>query len=115
MQSYKRRFIELCVLVFICMISTLAFAAEELKEQKITGTVISAPTDPSGNLAPIALECKDGVYLVKKNAVAEKMQKKWTGKKLDVTGVIEEVDGKKVLTPWLIIEAGAKPKGQPTG
>ena len=115
MKNDKRHIIGLCVLGFILMIGTLAFAAEKQEEQKITGTVISASTDPSGMLAPIALECEDGVYQVKKNAVAEKMQKKWTGKKLVVTGVIEEVDGKKVLTPWLIIEFGAKPKGQPTG
>jgi len=115
MKGNKRRIIELCVLIFIFMIGTLAVAAEKQKEQKFTGTVVSAPADPTGKLAPIALECKDGVYAVKKNAVAEKMQKTWVGKKLDVTGVIEEVDGKKVITPWLIIEAGAKPKAQPTG
>ena len=115
MKGNKRRIIELCVLIFIFIIATLAVAAEKQKEQKFTGTVVSASADPSGKLAPIALECKDGVYAVKKNAVAEKMQKKWVGKKLDVTGVIEEVDGKKVITPWLIIEAGAKPKAQPTG
>jgi len=115
MTSNKRRIIELCVLIFIFMVGTLAFAAEKQKEQKFIGTVIGAPADPSGKLAPIALECKEGIYSVKKNAVAEKMQKKWIGKKLDVTGVIEEIEGKKVITPWLIIEAGAKPKAQPTG
>jgi hypothetical protein len=115
MMGNKKRIIGLCVLIFIFMVGTLAFAAEKQKEQKFTGTVVSAPADPSGKMAPIALECKDGVYAVKKNAVAEKMQKKWIGKKLDVTGVLEEVDGKKVITPWLIIEAGAKPKSQPTG
>ena len=115
MTSHKRSVIELCVLIFIFMVGTLAFAAEKQKEQKFTGTVVSAPADPSGKLAPIALECKEGVYQVKKNAVAEKMQKTWVGKKLDVTGVMEEVEGKKVITPWLIIEAGAKPKSQPTG
>ncbi|MEW6670852.1 MAG: hypothetical protein AB1427_04065 [Thermodesulfobacteriota bacterium] len=115
MMGDKRRIIGLCVLIFIFMIGTLAFAADKPKGEKYTGTVVSAPADPSGKLAPIALECKDGVYPVKKNAVAEKMQKSWMGKKLDVTGVMEDVDGKKVLTPWVIIESGAKPKSQPTG
>jgi len=115
MTGKNRRIIEFCVLIFIFMVGTMAFAAEKQKEQKFTGTVVSAPADPSGKLAPIALECKDGVYAVKKNAIAEKMQKKWVGKKLDVTGVMEEVEGKKVITPWVIIEAGAKPKAQPTG
>ena len=115
MTGNKKRIIELCVWIFIFMVGTLAFADEKQKEQKFTGTVVSAPADPAGKLAPIALECKDGVYQVKKNAISEKMQKRWTGKKLDVTGVMEEVNGKKVITPWLIIEAGAKPKAQPTG
>ena len=115
MTGNKKHIIELCVLIFIITIGTLAFAADKPKGEKYTGTVVSAPVDPSGKLAPVALECKDGVYAVKKNAVAEKMQKKWMGKKLDVTGVMEEVDGKKVITPWVIMEAGAKPKAQPTG
>ena len=115
MINHKRCSIALCVLIFIFIIGTLAFAAEKQKEQKFTGTVVSAPADPSGKLAPIALECKDGTYAVKKNAVAERMQKKWVGKKLDVTGVMEDVGGKKVITPWLIIEACAKPRTQPTG
>jgi len=101
-------------MIFIFMIGTLVFAAEKQKEQKFTGTVVSAAADPSGKLAPIALECKDGVYAVKKNAVSEKMQKKWVGKKLDVTGVIEEVEGKKAITPWLIVESGAKPRALPS-
>lgn len=115
MTCNKRRTIELCVLIFILASGMLVFAADKPKEQKLTGTVVSAPADPAGKLAPIALECKDAVYCVKKNAIAEKMQKNWVGKKLDVTGIIEEIDGKKVITPWLIIEAGAKPKSQPTG
>ena len=113
METNKKHFIKLCLLLFIFVVGSVAFAVEKQKEQKFAGTVVSAPADPSGKLAPIALECKDGVYQVKKNAIAEKMQKKWVGKKLDVTGVMEEVDGKKVITPWLIIEAGAKPKAQP--
>ena len=115
MKGYQKLIIKLCVLIFIIALGTYAFATDKVKEQKFSGTLVSAPADPSGKLAPIALECKDGVFPVKKNAVSEKMLKKWLGKKLDVTGVMEELDGKKVINPWLFIEAGAKPKAQPTG
>ena len=114
MKGNKKLIFKLCVLTVIILAGTFSFAAEKQKEQKFTGTVVSAAVDPSGKLAPIALECKDGVYAVKKNALAEKMQKTWVGKKMDVTGIIEEVDGKKVLTPWLIVESGAKPRALPT-
>ena len=33
---------------------------------------------------------------------------KHVGKRLDVTGEVQELEGRKVLTPWLIVPSGAK-------
>lgn len=100
-----------CVLMFSL---TTAFAqGDKAKEIKITGKLVSAPADPSGKLAPLAIECKDGTYPVLNNAIAKKKMAKHVGKMLDITGAFKELDGKKVFDPWVVVPAGAKPKKQP--
>lgn len=112
MTTSKKRMIRLCVWIFVLAVVSAAFAGEE---KKITGTVVAVPEDPSGKLAPIVLETQDGVYQIVPNAISEKMKKRWVGKKVDLTGMVEEKDGKKIITPWVIIESGVKIKAQPTG
>lgn len=112
MTTSKKRIIRLCVWIFLLAVASAVSAGEE---QKITGTVVAAPEDPAGKLAPVVLETKDGVYQIAQNAIAAKMKKKWVGKKVDLTGLVEEIEGKKIITPWLIIESGVKVKAQPTG
>ena len=112
MTTKKRMLVGLIVVVF-GLGAVLAVAAGG-KEVKITGKVVAAPTDPAGKMAPLGLECQDGTYLVTRNAVAERMLKH-VGKSLDVTGEVQELEGRKVLTPWMIVPTGAKVRPQPTG
>ena len=68
----RLHFIGFCVLIFVLILGTSASAVEEVK---ITGTVVSAPEDSSGKLAPIALECEDGVYGVVNNSIRQSCRK----------------------------------------
>ncbi len=100
----------------ICMfVLAAAMVSDAAEEKKFTGTIVAAPVDPAGKFAPINLKCQEAEYRIINNKVAQKMQKKWAGKKVDVTGAIEEINGQKTVVPWLFIETGAKPKAQPTG
>ena len=91
-----------------------AIADEKNKEVKITGMVVTVPADPAGKLAGIAIKSDDAQYAVVQNAIAKKIAKK-VGKKLDITGVVEDKGEQKILVPWTFQDAGAKPKPQPTG
>lgn len=92
------------------VVATGAWAGEE---KKVTGKVITAPAEFQGKYAPVALECSDGVYALVANAVAKKLEKK-LGESYDVTGEIQEVDGRKVVKAFLYVPAGAKPKKMPS-
>jgi len=112
MKNIRKRIASWLVLaiVLVCL-APLVFANEEVK---VTGMVAVAPDDPEGKLAPLVIQSEKEIIALVKNAVAQKIAKK-IGKKVDVTGTIAEVGGKKILTPWLFMEAGAKPKEQPAG
>ena len=86
-----------CALVICLVFAMPAFAGDEVK---IKGTIVAAPADPSGTLAPIAIQCEDGLYAVVNNTVAKKMAK-FVGSKAKLTGLVKETEGKKVFTPWI--------------
>jgi hypothetical protein len=113
-ENMRRLTFILIAVVGLMMLGTsdAAVAAEKDKEVVITGTVVEAPVDATGKLAGIAIECDDQQYAVAQNAIAKKIAKK-IGKKLDITGVVEDRDGKKILFPWTYQDAGAKPGKQP--
>ncbi|MDI6687518.1 MAG: hypothetical protein QME06_04775 [Desulfobacterales bacterium] len=94
------------VLIVSVMFAMTALAGDEVK---ITGKIVAAPADPSGTLAPIAIECKDGQYALVNNVPGKKMVQ-FVGSDVKVTGVVKEVDGKKVMTAWVFERQGAKKK-----
>ena len=97
--------------VVLVYLAPVVFANEEIK---VTGVVATTPGDPAGKLAPLVIQSeKENISLVN-NAVAQKIAKK-IGKKIEVTGTVVDVGGKKIMTPWLFMESGAKPREQPTG
>ncbi|MDO9567061.1 MAG: hypothetical protein Q7J15_10010 [Candidatus Desulfaltia sp.] len=98
-----------CVLIVSVMFAMTALAGDEVK---ITGKIIAAPADPSGTLAPIAIECKDGQYAVANNVPGKKMVP-FVGSDVKLTGVVKEVDGKKVMTVWLFERQGGKQRAMP--
>lgn len=79
-----------------------AFAQDKEKneETKIKGTVVASAPDPSGKLAPIIIQTDKEQFSVVNNAAAKKMAKH-SGKKVTVTGKVQEMDGKKVIEVWL--------------
>jgi len=99
--------------VLVCLAFVLpAYAAEEkkLKEDNISGTIVSAPADPSGKLAPVAVKTDKETIAVLNNAVSKKKMEPHVGKQAKLTGVIKEMDGKKVMEVWvcLRVEESAK-------
>lgn len=94
------------VLIVSVMFAMTALAGDEVK---IKGKIIAAPADPSGALAPIAIECKEGQYAVVNNVPGKKMVP-FVGSDVKLTGVVKEVDGKKVMTVWLFERQAAKKK-----
>ncbi len=66
----------------ICMfVLAAAMVSDAAEEKKFTGTIVAAPVDPAGKFAPINLKCQEAEYRIINNKVAQKMQKKWAGKK----------------------------------
>jgi hypothetical protein len=107
--------------LLVCLAFVLpAFAAEEkAKEDKVTGTIVSVPADPSGKLAPIAIKTEKETLAVINNAISKKKMEPHVGQKAKLTGIIKEMNGKKVMEVWIferVDESGKKPKlKQPTG
>jgi hypothetical protein len=108
-----------CVQLFVllvCLAFVLpAFGAEEkkAKEDKVTGTIVSMPADPSGKLAPIGIKTDKETLAVLNNSISKKKMEPHVGKKAKLTGVIKEMDGKKVMEVWVferVDESGKKPK-----
>lgn len=120
MRWFKVVSLVIVVAVSLLYFDAAVFAAEKeakkdaQKEVKITGLVESVPADASGKLADFAIKSEDGQYLVIQNSIATKIKKKM-GKKLDVTGIVESKDGKKIITPWNYKEHGIKPPTLPAG
>jgi hypothetical protein len=108
--------------LLVCLAFVLpASAAEEkkAKEDVVSGMIVSVPADPSGKLAPVAIKTDKETLAVLNNAIAKKKMEPHVGKKAKLTGVIKEMEGKKVMEVWVferIDESGKKPKlKQPTG
>jgi hypothetical protein len=77
---------------------------KEDKPDKIWGTIVSAQADPAGKLAPVAIETpKKEVVPLLANANTKKLQK-IIGKKVQVEGKFKDVDGKKVMEPWVFVQ-----------
>jgi len=91
-------------------VSGSSLAAQPDGEVKIVGVLSQATPDPSGALAPFVFTSSDKTYKVTNNKIALKMAKH-IGKNLEITGKIDQ----DVLTPWIFVPAGSKPKAQPTG
>jgi hypothetical protein len=75
--------------------------------------IVSVPADPSGKLAPVAIKTDKETLAVLNNAVAKKKMEPHVGNKAKLTGVIKEMEGKKVMEVWLferVDESGKKPK-----
>jgi len=96
---------------FTVMVMGSVYAGE--KEMKISGTVIES-AEKSSKLAPIAIKTDTEIYGVQNNAVAKKM-KKVIGKKVEVTGTVEEIEGKNVIKVWNYYRLEGKKRVQPTG
>jgi len=98
------------VLMILCVFVSLALAmpalAQEKKKEKsdkVWGTLVSAKVDPSGKVSPVALETqKKEIVPLAYNAVAKKLERK-VGSKMEIEGQFKEVDGKKVLEPWVYV------------
>lgn len=90
--------------LIICLTLAMPALAQEKgkkeKQDKVWGTIKSVPADPSGKLAPLAIENqkKEMVYLTS-NAVTKKMEK-IVGEKVEALGKLKEEGGKKVLEAW---------------
>jgi len=105
-----------CVKIFVLLVCLAfvvpAYAAEEKKpkEEKISGTIVSATADPSGILAPIAIKTDKETINVLNNAVSKKKMEPHVGKKAKLTGVFKEINGKKVMEVWVFqrVEESAK-------
>lgn len=96
----------LCVLVVSLALAMPALAQEKKKEKpdKAWGTLVAAQADPSGKISPIALENQNKeIVPLLNNAVAKKLEK-MPGKKVEVQGKFKEMDGKKVLEPWVFVQ-----------
>lgn len=100
----------LAVILVVALVSlalTLPALAQEKKKEKsdkVWGTLVTAPSDPSGKIAPVALETqKKEVVPLANNAVAKKLQK-MMGKKVEIEGKLKEANGKKVLEPWIFVQ-----------
>lgn len=104
--SRNRLALELVLAVCLACMVSVVFAAEEVK---VTGVVVASQDDPGGKLAPVAIQSENETMALADNPVARKIAKN-VGKKLDITGSIAEVGGKKVLTPWMFTESGVKEK-----
>jgi len=89
--------------LLVCLAFVLpAFAADEkAKEEKVTGTIVSMPADPSGKLAPIGIKTDKETLAVLNNAISKKKMEPHVGKKAKMTGVFKEIDGKKVMEVWV--------------
>lgn len=99
----KSVWVQLFVLL-VCLAFVLpALAAEEkkAKEDKVSGTIVSVPADPSGKLAPIAIKTDKETINVLSNSISKKKMEPHVGKKAKLTGVIKEMDGKKVMEVWV--------------
>jgi len=105
MKNNKAVLMILCVFAVSLAIAMTALAQEKKKEKsdKVWGTLVSAKAEPSGKVSTIALETqkKEIVPLVN-NAVAKKLENK-VGSKMEIEGQFKEVDGKKVLEPWVYV------------
>jgi hypothetical protein len=120
-QEMKRQLSRVFVVFMTAFALALpAFAAEEegKDETKIRGTIVASPEDPTGKLAPIALQTDKEQFGIANNPLAKKMSK-YVGKKAELTGKVQEIDGKKVIEVWLyqrMEDSGKKKKfEQPTG
>lgn len=78
-------------------------------ETKITGKLIAAPPELAGKYAPVALESKDGKYALVNNAITKKLEKN-IGQEVDITGEVSEVEGQKVIKPYIFAKKGPKSK-----
>lgn len=105
-QNLKLLGVGFCVLIVSVMFAMTALAGDEVK---ITGKIVAAPADPSGTLAPIAIDCKDGQYAVVNNVPGKKMVQ-FVGSDVKVTGLVKESEGKKVMTVWIFERQAAKKK-----
>jgi hypothetical protein len=94
--------------VLLCFALAMPALAQEKKKEKtdkVWGTIVSQPADPSGKLAPVALETqKKEIMPLLNNAVAKKLEK-IMGKKVEVEGKINKgADGKNFLEPWIFVQ-----------
>ena len=117
----RSMWVPLFVLLVSLAFALPAFGADEkkAKEDVVSGMIMSAPTDPSGKLAPLLIKTDKETLAVLNNAIAKKKMVPHVGKKAKLTGVIKEMDGKKVMEVWVyerMDESGKKSKlKQPTG
>ena len=106
-----------CIMAFCFCVAVLgmisAAGSMAAEEKKITGTIIDSDPDPTGKMAPVKLQCDDCVYLVIQNAISKRMENA-IGSQADITGLVDEQGGRKVITPWLFERRGGKPRVQPT-
>ncbi|RJR53598.1 MAG: hypothetical protein C4576_01545 [Desulfobacteraceae bacterium] len=103
----SKKAVLMVLLVFIVSLALAmpALAQEKKKDKndKVWGTLVSAKAEPSGKVAPVALETqkKEIVPLVN-NGVAKKLEK-LAGVKVEIEGQFKDLDGKKVLEPWVYV------------
>jgi len=95
----------LCVFIVSLALAMPALAQEKKKDKndKVWGTLVSAKAEPSGKVAPVAVENqKKEIILLANNGVAKKLEK-LAGVKVEIEGKFKDVDGKKVLEPWVYV------------
>lgn len=103
----KRSVLMILGVFVVSMVLAMPSLAQEKKKEKhdkVWGTLVSAKDEPSGKVSPIALETqKKEIVPLANNAVAKKLEKK-VGSKMEIEGQFKDVDGKKVLEPWVFVQ-----------